>query len=62
MPLQNGNPTAAELDRALKGQEAYDAAIAEGKSEADAIALAAERMAAHATTQRLRSLGVNLDA
>lgn len=59
MPLPNGNPTAAELDRAMKGEAVYNEAIALGLSEDEALTKAREFMKDYAATQFLRSLGVD---
>ena len=58
-PMPDGGPTAAELDRAIKAEFAYDAAIAEGKTEADALEIARARSKEYAEEQFLRSLGVD---
>lgn len=60
MPLSNGNPTAAELDRALVGERAYDAAVAGGETHDQAVKLAREAMREHHQAQILERVGVRL--
>lgn len=56
-PTSSRQPTAAELDRAYQGRQAYDAAIRDGKSHDDAVQAARDKMSSYAKRQFLRSLG-----
>lgn len=59
MPLLNGNPTAAELDAAIQGRRAYEAALTDGKDDAEALEIAKQHMRDYRSKQFLRSLGVD---
>jgi hypothetical protein len=56
-PLANGNMTAAELDRYIVAERAFNDAKAAGKTDDEAVAAAREAAAAKRREQVLRSVG-----
>lgn len=59
MPLANGNMTAAELDRYLVAERAFDEAKATGKTDDEAVEAGRVAVNAKRREQVLRSVGID---